>query len=136
MSLEHSEDGSNALSIILLVASMISLVVTVIGIKLKWFRHRLTFKQPEDQGAIPVLLKTTSVTEIRENCAGGVFRSFDEESLIVREEPVTNGNSRPKSSSECFSIMFLIKITHNLHTSFFYASAINFLSKSYQKFRL
>jgi hypothetical protein len=131
---ENADDDSSALSMILLSASMMSLVVTVMGIKLKWFRHRLTFEQPENQVASPVLMRTSSVTEIRENCAGGVYRqSFDAEALIIREKPETNGNPRPKSSSECFSIMFLIAITHFLHALlFFLCFSYQFLIENYQ----
>jgi hypothetical protein len=82
---------------------MISLVVSVMGIKLKWFRHRLKFVQPENDIESPVLLRTTSVTEFRENCARGVYRqSVDAESQIIREDsqkPVTNGKTKAKNNS-------------------------------------
>lgn len=114
--LENGDD-SNTLSVILLSASMMSLVITVMGIKLKWFRHRLTFEQPENQVASPVLLRTTSVTEIRENCARGIYKqTFDEESFIIRDspKPITNGKTKAKSNSKwllkCFSIIFLSQL--------------------------
>jgi hypothetical protein len=124
-------DDDSLLSIVLLTASMMSLVITVMGIKLKWFRHRLTFEQPENQVTTPVLLRSASLKEIRENCSGGVYRqSVDEEALIIRERQETNVETRPKSSSECFPIMFLISITNFLHILLLiYASTIKMLSK-------
>lgn len=104
--LEHVMVDSNALSIILLSAGLMSLVVTVMGIKLRWFRHRLTFEQPADD---PVLLKTTSVTEIRENCARGVYRqSVDPESQTYQDIPskvVINGKTKTKSNSKCLQVL-------------------------------
>lgn len=48
------------------------------GIKLRWFRHRLTFEQPDNS---VVLLRATH--EIRENCSIGVYRqSNDVENVI------------------------------------------------------
>lgn len=96
------EDDTNPLSIIFLSVGMMSLVITFMGIKLKWFRHRLTFDH-ENQVASPVLLRTTSVTEIRENCARGIYRqSFDSEALSYREDLPPQrpaGNEKIKSKS-------------------------------------
>lgn len=82
---------------------MLSFVITFLGIKLKWFRHRLTFDQNEAQTeGTPVLLKTTSITEFRENCARGVYRrAEDAESLMATENltaPKSNGQAKTKSS--------------------------------------
>ena len=98
-------DGdTNALSIILISASMISLVIAVMGIKLRWFRHRLTFDQPESQIDSPVLLRTTSTTEVRHNCARGVYRqSVDAEAFIGVEKPsIVNGNDKVKAKNSKF----------------------------------
>lgn len=77
---------------------MLSLVITLVGVKW-WFRHRLTLDQPINQVESPVLLRTTSVTEIRENCARGVYRqSSDNDSLIVPASPSTNGKANAKNS--------------------------------------
>lgn len=95
-------DDSGTLSLILLSASMLSLVISFMGIKLKWFRHRLTLEQPEIATDTPALLRTTSATEFRENCARGVYRqSVDSESLILSEKPsnpATNGKAKTKAS--------------------------------------
>lgn len=73
---------------------MLSLVISFLGIKLKWFRHRLTLEQPASFVESPVLLRTTSVTEIRENCARGVYRqSADIDSLVFQEEPSTSSTT-------------------------------------------
>lgn len=81
---------------------MLSLVISFMGIKLRWFRHRLTLEQPPNQVASPVLMRTTSVTEFRENCARGVYRqSLDDEALILSEKPSvpsTNVKAKTKSS--------------------------------------
>lgn len=78
------------------------------GIKLRWFRHRLTLEQPPAQAESPVLLRTTSVTEYRENCARGVYRqSNDFESMILAEQstiPSTNG--KKKKNSELLRVLY------------------------------
>lgn len=102
-------DETGTLSIILLSASMLSLVISFMGIKLKWFRHRLTLEQPETATDTPALLRTTSVTEFRENCARGVYRqSVDSESLVLSEKPsnpATNGKAKTKTS-KCSSAWY------------------------------
>lgn len=87
---------------------MLSFVITFLGIKLKWFRHRLTFDQTETQAeGTPVLLRTTSVTEFRENCARGVYRrSEDAESMIFNDNstvPKVNGHAKTKTKSSKYS---------------------------------
>lgn len=113
------------MSIILLSASMLSFVITLMGIKW-WFRHRLTLDHPP-QVESPVLLRPSSVTEIRENCARGVYRqSVDAESLLQYESPsrrsTTDTKAKTKSSkwlclsSGCLIIHhILIAICYNLH---------------------
>lgn len=110
--IEHDADERNllillgnaddVLSIILLSAGMLSLVISIVGIKLRWFRHRLTLEQAPTQVESPVLLRTTSETEYRENCARGVYRqSTDAESMIFLEQPAispTNGKKKTKNS--------------------------------------
>lgn len=102
----ENADGTSALSIILLSVSMLSFVITIVGIKFRWFRHRLSFEQPEAQIESPVLLRTSSITEIRENCARGVYRqSSGDDSFMLSTEKTsistTNGKSKAKSS-KCF----------------------------------
>ncbi|CRK99011.1 CLUMA_CG012162, isoform A [Clunio marinus] len=67
--LEH--DQQSFLSIILL--TYLVNFINAMGIKFRWFRHRLTLEQPERVEVSPVLLRTTSFTEYRENCSIGVY---------------------------------------------------------------
>lgn len=50
---------------------LVSLIVTVLGIKLRWFRHRLTFEEPIDN---PSLDSHGGSFEIRDSCARGLYR--------------------------------------------------------------
>lgn len=102
------EGDSSALSIILLSAGVLSFAISFMGIKLKWFRHRLTFEQSASQAEAPVILRTTSVTEFRENCSRGVYRqSLDSESLIFSEKISTlpaSGSGKAKiKTRKCHS---------------------------------
>lgn len=93
----------------LLSAGMLSLVISVMGIKLRWFRHRLTLEQAPPQVESPVLLRTTSGTEFRENCARGVYRqSTDAESIIFLEQPsISSTNEKKKmKNSECLKVPY------------------------------
>ena len=116
--LENADDKSAALSIILLSVSMLSLVIAVMGIKLRWFRHRLTLDQPESQSESPVLLRTTSVTEFRENCARGVYRqSSGDDSIIIPDNSSNvplNGKTKTKTSKylECFKYYDILSLSH------------------------
>lgn len=120
---------------------MLSLVISFMGIKLRWFRHRLTLDQPENQTEAPVLLRTTSVTEIRENCARGVYRqSVDAEALVFNDlpsVPLRNGKTKTKSSKYHLSEwnvishqMLIATIENLLHVIMLimdvYASAISY----------
>lgn len=94
-----------------------SLVIAVMGIKLRWFRHRLTLDQPESQSESPVLLRTTSVTEFRENCARGVYRQSlgDDVILPISSSNVPlNGKTKTKTSkySECFKCYDILSLSH------------------------
>lgn len=102
----ENADDTSALSIILLSVSMLSFVITIVGIKFRWFRHRLSFEQPEAQIESPVLLRTSSITEIRENCARGVYRkSSGDDSFMLSAEKTSvstaNGKTKAKGS-KCF----------------------------------
>lgn len=78
---------------------MLSLVITIMGIKLRWFRHRLTLEQPDAQIESPVLLRTTSATEFRENCARGVYRqSSGEDALIFPNDASTVPSTERKKT--------------------------------------
>lgn len=89
------------------------------GIKLKWFRHRLTLEQPEiaTDTPAPALMRTTSVTEFRENCARGVYRqAVDSESLILSEKPsnpATNGKTKTKTSKCSSGVSFIKSYQHH-----------------------
>lgn len=96
---EGTADDTSAISIILLSASMLSLVISLIGVKW-WFRHRLTLEQAPQQVESPVLLRTTSATEIRENCARGVYRqSTDIEALVFSDNSTKQTNSGVKAKT-------------------------------------
>ena len=65
---------------------LVSLVVTVLGIKLRWFRHRLTFEEPVDNSTFN---NQGSSFEIRESCARGLYRqTLDVELLESLSAPV------------------------------------------------
>jgi len=48
-----------------------------------------------------VVLRSTSVTEIRENCSTGVYRqSLDAEAFVETTRPLTNGMTNGQSRSQ------------------------------------
>lgn len=98
---------------------MLSLVISFMGIKLRWFRHRLTLEQAPPQVESPVLLRTTSITEFRENCARGVYRqSTDAESIVFMEQPLSPSMNETKKKSEWLQVLIdqlsLISAIENL----------------------
>lgn len=65
---------------------LVSLIVTVLGIKLRWFRQRLTFEEPIDN---PSLDSHGGSFEIRDSCARGLYRkTLDLEMLESLSAPV------------------------------------------------
>jgi hypothetical protein len=116
--ISDDEGDSSALSIILLSASVLSFVISFMGIKWGWFRHRLTFEQSERQAEAPVILRTTSMTEFRENCSRGVYRqSLDSESLIISEKVSTlppSGEGKQKiKTRKCHSIQSTVVLSQS-----------------------
>ena len=89
--IESSTVNDSLLSIILVSGGLVSLIVTVLGIKLRWFRHRLTFEEPIDNSQ-------GSSFEIRESCARGLYRqTLDVELLESLSGPVVKQQS-PQTS--------------------------------------
>lgn len=83
---ESSTENDSLISIILVSGGLVSLIVTVLGIKLRWFRHRLTFDKPLDNSS---LNSHESSFEIRESCVRGFYRqTLDVEVLESLSRPV------------------------------------------------
>ncbi|KAG5680708.1 hypothetical protein PVAND_010199 [Polypedilum vanderplanki] len=81
---------------ILCVGVALTLVTVIFfGIKLRWFRYRMNMQESES----PVLLRSHSVTEIRENCSAGQYRQSLHEDMLIR----TNNEFQPPSTSSSSS---------------------------------
>lgn len=80
-----------------------AIVVSIFfGIKLRWFRYRMKMKVPNIEES-PVLLRTTTVTEVRENCSIGRYSYIDDNS--PGRSSSTTGNYMPQlASSSSFSV--------------------------------
>ena len=64
------------------------------GIKLRWFRYRMKFPSVEEEATTsPVLLRTNSMTDVRQSCSTGRYSYFEDNSTavsITNYSPITS----------------------------------------------
>jgi hypothetical protein len=92
--------------ILLSIGVLASLVMSLFyGLKLKWFRYRFNLPSTEN----PILMRTHSVSEIRENCSTGIYRHTinADEILIMTNNSTINAKSKSRKCSIIINLCIL-----------------------------
>lgn len=71
------------------------------GIKLRWFRYRMKFPSVEEESTTspPVLLRTHSMTDVRQGCSNGRYSYFEDNSTAVSTSNYSPITSPPTTST-------------------------------------